>query len=224
MVQLTAVAIVVLLAAYLLGPKTNSLTGAYEIAGVLPLSAVLAGRMLADRLPGSRLGPILAVVLVCYAGLLVGHAGHRHAFSENQRVAIWLRAHHLSYGLAWYWHANVVTADSGNQVQVRPVAARGYTLVLNHIQSQASWYDPRLHYANFVIAPGKLSACVPRARRWCPWAAAFGQPVRAYQVGNLVVMVWDKNLLDTHFEQGPPIPPPSIAAGRGDGRVPGIVG
>ncbi len=209
-VQLITVALIVLLAAYLLGPKANTMAGAYEIDGVLPLGAVLAGRMLGARLLRSRLLPGLAAVLGCYALILVGNAAHRPAFSDNQRVAIWLQAHHLHYGLGTWWRANAVTADSGDRVQVRPVIPRGSSLVVTHHETVASWYDPRLHYANFVLAPGRIGACTSR-RRPCLWAATFGPPAHAYQVGDLVVLVWDKNLLNAHFKHTPPVPTQSIA-------------
>jgi hypothetical protein len=211
-VQLITVALIVLLVAYLIGPKGATMSGAYEIDGVLPLGAVLAGRMLAARLLRSRLIPGLGVVLGCYAVLLVGNAAHRPAFSDNQQAAIWLQAHHLRYGLGTWWRANAVTADSGDRVQVRPVVARGSEVVVTHHETVQSWYDPRLHYANFVVAPGRISDCTSRPRR-CPWAATFGLPAHAYQVGDLVVLVWNKNLLNAHFEHTPPVPSQSIADG-----------
>lgn len=209
-VQLITVALIMLLAAYLLGPRGNTLSGAYEIGGVLPLGAVLAGRMLAARLLRSRLLPGLAAVLGCYAALLAGHAAHRPAFSDNQRVAIWLQAHHLHYGLGTWWRANAVTADSGNRVQVRPLAQSRSELVVTHHETVPSWYDPRLHYADFVVAPGRIGACMSRARP-CVWAATFGVPAQAYQVGDLMVLVWHKNLLNAHFKHTPPDPSQSIA-------------
>jgi hypothetical protein len=221
-VQLITVALIVLLIAYLLGPRGNTMAGAYEIDGVLPLGAVLAGRMLAARLLRSRLLPALAVVLGCYAVLLVGNTAHRPAFGDNQRVAIWLQAHHLRYGLGTWWRANAVTADSGDRVQVRPVAQHGSELVLTHHENVASWYDPRLHYANFVVAPGRISACTSRPRP-CVWAAAFGRPANAYQVGDLIVLVWHKNLLNGHFKHTPPVPSQSIADGAGGAREPRVI-
>jgi hypothetical protein len=213
-VQLFTVALLVLLVAYLIGPKANRLDGAYEIDGVLPLAAVLAGRLLAARLLRTRLVPLLAVVLGCYMILLLGNATRPPAIGDNQRAAAWLRAHHLSYGLGTWWRANAITADSGDQVRVRPVVPHRSTLWITSHETVASWYDPTLHYANFVVTVGSAKACAPRPHsRPCLWAAVFGPPVHAYQVGDLVVLVWHKNLLDARFEHSPPVPPQSIAAG-----------
>ena len=212
-VQITAVALIVLLAAYLLGPKANNISGAYELTGVLPLGAVLAGRVLAGPLIRDRLVPALAVMLVCYGALLAHHALHPPVISDNQRAAAWLQAHHLHYGLGLYWHASVLTVDSGNRVQVRPIAHHGLKLYLGHTQSQASWYDPKRHYADFVVTLGPVSTCLPRAQVACPWQATFGTPAEVYKIGTLVIMVWHKNLLDAHIDRGTSIAPPSIADG-----------
>lgn len=99
----------------------------------------------------ARLVPALAGVLACYALFLLYDASRPAPFSPNQRVASWLTAHHLRYGLASYWEANSVTIDSGGHVRVVPVRTAGATLVITHWNSVASWYDPRLHDARFVI-------------------------------------------------------------------------
>jgi hypothetical protein len=66
-VPVFAVAIVLNLGAYLISPHARDILGAREIAGVLPLGAVLAGRILGGRilgslLPGARVlgDPVLA--------------------------------------------------------------------------------------------------------------------------------------------------------------------
>ena len=69
-VQVLAVAAVVLLVAYVIRGTPSVGGGAHEIAGVLPIGAVLAGRFLAGQLIRGRHITALAVVLACYIGIL----------------------------------------------------------------------------------------------------------------------------------------------------------
>ncbi len=64
--------------------------GAWEAVALLPLSAVLAGRLLADWLTKARLIPALAAVLACYGMSLAHDATRPPPFSPNQRAANWL--------------------------------------------------------------------------------------------------------------------------------------
>ncbi len=191
-VQVVSVAIVVILAGYLFSNK-----GAVnEIVCLLPLGAVLAGRVLGVRLLRAGLVPALAVVLACCAGLLAFDATRPPARSDDQRAASWLEAHHLTYGLAGYWEAGSVTAESGNRVQVRPVRMFRHGLVTTPWETDASWYDPRQHDARFVIwAP--VRNCHNVCLSLTDLRATFGPPAAVYDVGSYRVLVWRKNLL-TH--------------------------
>jgi hypothetical protein len=185
--------------------------GSWEAVALLPLGAVLAGRLLAGWLTKVRLIPALAVVLACYAMFLAYDASRPAPFSPNQRVANWLGAHHLRYGLASYWEASSVTLDSGDYVQVRPVRTQRGKLLLTHWNAAASWYDPRLHDARFVIfrhCEGCLSMSGLRQ--------AFGPPARVYRVVRYLVLVWNKNLLRGPFVSGPPVSRDVLAAWRKD--------
>jgi hypothetical protein len=60
--------------------------------------------------------------------------------------------------------------------------------------SNATWYDPARHYANFIVldsAPGFMNHWEPQAliKKY------FGKPARIYHTGRYTVMVWDRNLL-----------------------------
>jgi hypothetical protein len=62
--------------------------------------------------------------------------------------------------------------------------------------SNVSWYDPTLHYANFIVLdsrPGFMNHWEPRAlvRKY------FGLPARTYHTGPYTVLVWDRNLLNS---------------------------
>ena len=107
-------------------------------------------------------------------------------------VASWLAAHHLTYGLSGYWTSSSVTLDSGSHVQVR--ALRIDDLSPDLWMSKPSWYDPRLHDANFILLdsqPGNFSLFEPRALI----TKDFGTPARTYRFGPFTVLVFDKNLL-----------------------------
>jgi hypothetical protein len=118
----------------------------------------------------------------------------------NTGLASWLVAHHLSYGLSGYWTSSSVTVDSGQRVKVR--ALMQYTLEDDLWMSNKSWYNPRLHYANFVVldsAPGNFSY-------WEPIELIqknFGRPAKTYHTGSYTIMVWHKNLLKDIPKRGP---------------------
>jgi hypothetical protein len=203
-VQVLTASFAFVLVAFVFGDRL----GAWEAVALLPLGAVLAGRLLADWLTKARLIPALAVVLACYGMSLAYDASKPPPFSPNQRVANWLGAHHLRYGLASYWEASSVTLDSGDYVRVRPVRTQGGKLLLTHWNAAASWYDPRLHDARFVIfrhCEGCLSLAGLRQ--------AFGPPAYVYRVMNYQVLVWNKNLLRGPFISGPPVSRDILAAG-----------
>jgi hypothetical protein len=189
-VQVVIVAFVVVLAGYLLSNKGAG----NEAVGLLPSGAVLAGRLLGGRLLRAGLVPALAVVLACSVATLTYNATRPPARSADQRAASWLTAHHLTYGLAGYWEASSVTADSGDAVQVRPVRTFRHELVTTPWETKASWYDPRLHDATFVLWAPEVSChnvCLSQA----DLRAEFGPPAEVYRVGTYRVLVWRRNLL-----------------------------
>ena len=197
-VQVLTVTLIVLLAAYVVRGNPNVAGSSHEIAAVLPIGAALAGRLLAGTLARARLLiPALALILGCYAGILVHNAVQQRPADPNAQVAAWLQAHHLSYGFGDYWNANAMTADSGNQVQVRYVSRIGDKLIQRPWESGSSWYDPAQHDATFLVTPGPAGVCSPGTP--AGWEAAaratFGPPSGTYQVAGFTILVWHKNLL-----------------------------
>ena len=197
-VQVLTVALIVLLAAYVVRGNPNVRGSTHEIAGVLPIGAVLAGRLLGGTLARGRLLiPALAVILGCYAGIEVHNAVQPRPSDPNAQVAAWLTAHHLTYGLGDYWNANAMTVDGANRVQVRSVSRIGDKLVYRPWESENSWYDPAQHNATFLVTPGPANACSPGTP--AGWEAAargtFGPPSGTYRVAGFIILVWHKNLL-----------------------------
>ena len=125
-VQVLAVTVVVLLVTYVLRGNPNVAGSNHEIVGVLPIGAVLAGRLLAGALISSpahpRAGPASESAT---PGTLAHNVVQQPAHDANWQLAAWLQANHLRYGLGDYWNANAITLDSSNQVQVRAVGRVG---------------------------------------------------------------------------------------------------
>ncbi len=199
LVPVFAVAILVNVAAYMFSLHAVDILGAREIAAILPLGAVLAGRVVAPVLLTGWAGrarkwllPALAVVLAGYLGTLGYGAAQTPAPPANQALAAWLVAHGLTDGLAGYWQANSTTLTSGARVRVSGVTeAPDGKLVPYEWETDDADYNPARHDANFMVADG------PAALPWAQSAAlrTFGPPQRTYSYRGYLIMVWDTNLL-----------------------------
>lgn len=197
--QVLAAAIVINLAGFLLWAKAGGSTASREMAAVLPFGAVLAARVLAGRLAGRRAAAGLLAALsvaalsVAACGYLVslGYvAAHPPVPPRYEQLTSWLTAHRFHYGIGASWLGSVVTVSSGERVQLRPVTVRNHVLAHSEWESKASWFDPRLHDANFVVLIGHPpSPSLPIVQ------AAFGPPERTYRVGPYTVLEWHENLL-----------------------------
>jgi len=201
-VSVFAVAIVINVGTYMFSSHALDILGAREIAAVLPLGAVLAGRVLAEPLLNmvqaagraeiwvlSALGVVIAAG---YLGTLAYGAAQPPAPPANQPLASWLVAHGLTDGLAGYWEANSTTLASGGRVQVSGVTvAPDGELVPYEWETDDTDYHPSLRDATFVVAGG------PAPLPWVQSAAlrTFGHPERIYRYDGYTIMVWDINLL-----------------------------
>ena len=192
------VAIVLNLGAYMISTHAQDLLGAREMAEVLPLGAVLAGRVLGDRIATwtqaarAWFVPVLAVLAACYLAALGYGAAQASVPAANEPLASWLLAHRLTDGLATYWQANSTTVDSHRQVVVSAVVQdRRDRLRPYHWETDDANFDPALHYANFVVADGP--SALPGMQRSAE--LTFGRPQRIYHADGYTIMVWDKNLL-----------------------------
>jgi hypothetical protein len=198
--ELLVIGTLIIVVAYLFSQQALGIGYSHEMAPALPFAAVLAGRLLAGRLISARLVPVAAAVLLGYVLTLGSNALARPAPSEAPRLASFLAGHHLRYGLSGYWQADALTLASGNRVQIRALQVNPGSVGASHWESDASWYDPRLHDATFVLLfagkPGfageaGLSPFDP-ARQI---EATFGRPAQTYDLGRYRVLVWRQNLL-----------------------------
>jgi hypothetical protein len=165
--QLLLVGIVANLAAYIPSSLADhTALNVREIAPVLPFAAVIAGRMLGDRL---LWGPVrefrlprlrqpvkvrlLAVPLVALFGWysfgLFYQADTPAAPNAFAQLEAFLEANHLSYGIGGYWNASVITVDTGGAVTIRAVTPA--CLQPYQWESKDQWYDPKQHVANFLL-------------------------------------------------------------------------
>jgi hypothetical protein len=189
---LLVAAVLINLAGFLLSTRVVDIRSAREIAAVLPFGAVLAARLLADRLAAARLIPLLLVVLLGYVAILGHEVAQPAAPAPDQQLADWLAARHFQDGLSAYWGASVTTLSSGGRVQVSPVCGGPVRFSPEPWESQASWYDPQRRYANFLVIgrPAPCNSATPAQAR-----AVFGPPAHAYHVAGYTILVWRKNLL-----------------------------
>jgi hypothetical protein len=200
------------LAAYLAGVQAVNITSSREIAPVLPLAAVLAGRQLGGRLAASRLAADrdqaaavlrrgLCAVLASYAAMLGYDAAQPPSPPQYAGLAAWLQAEHLTDGLSGYHQANIATLESGGKVTLRAVRPTpGGRIGAYTWNASAAWFDPVGHTANFLVltASGAPAAAAGAGLTVAEATATFGRPARTHRYGEYVILVWprDENLLD----------------------------
>jgi hypothetical protein len=190
-----AVGIVLNLGGYIL--TAQPLAASREIAAVLPLGAVLAGRLLAGPILRTRLVPVLAVAAAGYLAALAYGATQPAVPPMNQSLATWLAAHRFSDGLGGYWQANSTTLDSSARIAVSSVQISGGKLVAGSWESSEQQYESSLHYANFVaVQDGGTDSSA-----WLHAAQlTFGPPQQVFRPGQYTVLAWRTNLL-SHLGQ-----------------------
>jgi hypothetical protein len=191
-VQVLTVAIIINLAAFAFSTLPGDTYAFRQIVAVLPLGAVLAGRLLSGQVVRLRLVPALGVILACYLAALGYGAAQPAVPAQDQDLANWLVAHHLKTGLTRS-NANVTTLDTGGRVHLLVTHFWWSGAHPDAFQSKASWYDRRLHYANFVVSTtaGDTVLAIPYRIA----VADFGRPAQIYHFRDYTIMIWDKNLL-----------------------------
>ena len=209
LIPVFAVAIVINVGRYMFSLHAVDILGAREIAAVLPLGAVLAGRVLAEPLlakaqAASRsrrwLRPALAALAAGYLGTLAYGAAQPPAPPTNQPLAAWLVAHRLTDGLAGYWQANSTTVTSRGQVDLSgvTVAPDGETRAVR-VGGRRRALQPVAARRDVRGGRGPGSAAGRRRPRRCGPSA---RPARVYSYDGYIIMVWNTNLLSRLGQPG----------------------
>jgi hypothetical protein len=214
--QTLTAGLLVTLAAGAFGTYMEPVQGAHEIAVVLPLGAVLGGRLIGPWLAGAwdargagvpgvppaglrrawrgraAVASLLALAGAGYLGALGYDASRPAQPAAGQALAYWLASHGLTSGLGGYWQANAATLASGGRVLLAPLADGGASAYAWN--SKAAWYDPRVSSADFIVTvgypPGQVFYAQPAVIR-----AAYGRPARTYHFGQYSIMVYSYDLL-----------------------------
>ena len=136
----------------------------------------------------------LAAGVLVFAAELGYQAAQPSAPAQNQSLADWLVARHLTAGLAPdYWVANATTVASGGRVTIRQVAQSGQTLYFPQPRElNSGWYTPARHDPRFVA----VDLSRPNAAAYLAAAAlTFGAPAQTLHPAGYTVLVWPVNLL-----------------------------
>lgn len=206
--HLLVLAIAANLGVYLIS-KSAQADGYREIAAVLPCGAALAARTVVPatfRLARRAVAVAVVTALVAlvplsaaasrpHVGPALGPAPGDGATTPTAPLTAWLEAHQVTYALAGYWSASVVTLQSGGQVQVRAItlvpraSGTGYDINVPYWETNSQWYESSQHDARYVIAQS--------SGRWSPvtYERFFGKPTATYQVAGFVVLQYPGNLL-----------------------------
>jgi hypothetical protein len=177
-------------------------THSREIAAVLPFGAVLAARACVPARITGVPQALLAVTAAALAALvpLAAAATQPTMTPATVPLAAWLEAHGLTYGIAGYWDASVVTAQSGDRVKIRAVdIIKNPKIFVPGWETNALWYNPSRYDARFVVADhdGRDS--------FAAFEEHFGRPVATYRVASWFVLVYRTNLLQqlAHYADQP---------------------
>jgi hypothetical protein len=193
--QILTVAIVIQLVAYAISMLPYALYQSHEIASVLPFGAVLAGRVLAERLTQVRLLPALAVVACGYLVALGYGVRQPQVPAHDQALANWLGAHRLTAGLGAYTVAGSVDLTSHGTITMAVPLLHGDSASRGSLFEQtAAEYDPRRHHANFVVTNTQDGPTFYIQPSW--FIRVFGRPAHTYHYQAWTIMTWNKNLLD----------------------------
>jgi hypothetical protein len=190
--QVLVAGLVIVGCAGLFGTHMTGLSGAHEIAVILPLGAAAAGRLLGRRLLAAGLAPVVAVVLAGYLFALGYDVTRPAAPAQNADLTAWLQTHGLRSGLGGYWQANSIRLDShGTIAMVAPTPGR---VSVYGWETNSRWLNPATSSANFLVSvsgpPAEADAGQVRAAY-----QLFGPPAHIYHYGRYTIAVWKKNLL-----------------------------
>ncbi len=189
--QLLCVAIAVNIGVFVVSVFPSAIAS-HEIAAVLPCGAVLAARACVPAritgMPQAFLA-VTATALIALVPLAVA-ATRPPVRPATAPLAAWLEAHGLTYGIAGYWDASVVTMQSGDRVQIRAVDIRNKKIFVPYWETNALWYNASRYDARFVVADDHHGTYPAAA-----FEQHFGKPVATYRVASWLILIYRTNLL-----------------------------
>jgi hypothetical protein len=129
------------------------------------------------------------VIALCAADFGTDSIGST-APQKARSLSSFLLSKGLKSGVGDYWSSSIVSVDTGDQVEVRPVtlAATG-TLARYTLQSAASWYQGRT-FQFFVYDSGNIWQHVTAAVA----EKSFGPPAVTYDVGSYRVLSYPNGI------------------------------
>ena len=189
--QLLCVAIAVNIGVFLVSVFPSAIAS-HEIAVVLPCGAVLAARACVPARITGMPQAFLVVTATALAALvpLAAAATRPPLRPATAPLAAWLEAHGLTYGIAGYWDASVVTMQSGDRVQIRAVDIRNKKIFVPVWETNALWYNASRYDARFVVVDDHLGRYPAAA-----FEQHFGRPVATHRVASWFVLIYRTNLL-----------------------------
>ena len=201
--QLLCVTIVINISLYVVSTVARHGPGeAREFAVVLPCGAILAARACVPSRIAGVWGTRVAIAAAAAAVALLplaAAATRPPATPVAVRLATWLEAHRLTYGLAGYWDASAVSVQSGGRVEVRAVAipqqAGPGPFGAGSWETKPSWYDASQHDATFVIADPHLGPHPHGYLTVAEFEKYLPRPVATYQVARRIILIYRTNLL-----------------------------
>jgi hypothetical protein len=194
--EILSVAIVINLAAYVLGHKAIDLMTTRYLLPSFIFGAVLAGRFGMERAGGvPLLYPGIAVLAIFYValfgkGLLSPPAADPQGFAN---LAEWLHNKNLIYGYGTYWASSITTVASENRVKVRAVTVDGDQIKPKLWMSDRRWYrDTPAHFLVFWTSHDGDDDLY--TIKFQTATGVFGPPSEISSVGKFTVLIWDKDI------------------------------
>jgi hypothetical protein len=185
-------AIVTDLACFIVSDRPVEISSARYLTPVVVFGAVMAGIAVSPfslRRGFRWLTVAIAAVYIAtfMAELFLPQANHR-----QETVVEWLEQHQLTHGYGSFWAANILTAESGGAVKIRPVRATDTGYHPRPWMMNQNWYTISKSDGSFnFLVLGKPSidnVNEASARKF------FGDPKDEYQVAGYQILVWDKRL------------------------------
>jgi len=163
----------------------------YLIPGFV-FAAVLSARLLVRVVRSHILRdprPLVAIALIVIALCAVDFGAYSlggSAPQEARSLSAFLISNGFKSGVGDYWSSSIVTVDTRDEVEVRPVALGSTgTLQRYTLQSAASWYDGQT-FRFFVYDSGNVWQNVTAAAA----QKSFGAPAATYDIGTYRVLTY----------------------------------